>query len=70
MNLAMLRALGFTESTHIPFTKQFTVRCAQCEALVINGHPAHETGCDNARHECNGCNALIPARQRYCEDCQ
>ena len=46
-----------------------TARCSQCEALCINGHPTHETGCPNAVHECDGCNALIPARQRFCEDC-
>lgn len=69
MNLRTLQAQGFTASTHIPFTKQFRVKCEHCEALVLNGIPAHETGCPAAMHECNGCNTLIPARQRYCEDC-
>lgn len=46
------------------------IRCNACDALVINGIPAHETGCPNAMHECNGCNALVPIRVRYCEDCQ
>lgn len=45
-------------------------RCSQCEVLVINNTPCHETGCPNARHECRGCDALIPVRQKYCEDCQ
>jgi hypothetical protein len=27
----------------------FRVRCSQCEALVINGVPCHETGCPNAK---------------------
>lgn len=70
MSLAYLRALGFAGSSHIPFTKQYRVRCDNCEALVINGVPCHERGCPDAMHECDGCNALIPERQRYCEDCQ
>lgn len=70
MNLTTLRVLGFADSTHIPFTKQYRVRCHSCEALVINGTPCHETGCSEAMHECNGCNSAIPARQRYCENCQ
>jgi len=69
-SLAELRAYGFDESTHIPFTKQYQVRCSRCSSSVINGHPIHERGCPNDMHECRGCNAIIPARQRYCEDCQ
>lgn len=68
--LDLLRARGFNGSKHIPFTKQYRVRCDSCEPLVIQGTACHETGCPDAMHECNGCNALIPARQRYCEDCQ
>lgn len=63
------RALGFDESAHIPGTRQWRIKCSCCEALVINGVPCHETGCTNAVHECHGCNALVPARQRYCEEC-
>lgn len=70
MNLQTLRLFGFTESSHIPFTRQYRVRCSSCNALVINGTPCHETGCPEAMHECNGCNAIIPTGQRYCEDCQ
>jgi hypothetical protein len=44
--------------------------CDQCAALSINGVPTHETGCPNARHECAGCNALVPVRVKYCEDCK
>jgi hypothetical protein len=69
MKLATLFALGFDESAHVPFTKQFKVRCSQCEALVINGVPCHETGCPHATHECAGCSNIIPERQKYCEDC-
>lgn len=67
--LSQLLARGFDESKNIPFTPGARVRCSQCSALAINGYPSHETGCPNARHECRGCNALIPVRQRYCEDC-
>jgi len=70
MNLQTLRHMGFEASQHIPFTRQYRVRCNSCEALVIMGTPTHETGCSEAKHECWGCNALIPANQRYCEDCQ
>lgn len=70
MNINELRTLGFEGSTHIPFTKQYRVRCHSCEALVINGTPCHETGCSEAKHECKGCNAIIPANRRYCEDCE
>ena len=68
--LRNLRLRGFTDSVHIPFTKQYRVVCHSCEALVINGVPCHENGCSEERHECNGCNEIIPKWQRYCEDCQ
>lgn len=70
MTLAALQARGFDLSMHVPFTPTFNVRCSCCEALVINGAPTHERGCPNAKHECNGCSALIPVNQRYCEDCR
>lgn len=66
--LARLHALGFDLSTAT--MKGARIACSQCAALAINGTPTHEHGCPNAVHECNGCNALIPARQRYCGDCQ
>lgn len=69
MNLSLLRALGFDQSAHVPFTKRYRVKCSQCEALAINGVPTHEQGCPNAVHECQGCNELISMRQRYCADC-
>lgn len=40
---------GFDRSKHIPFTSQWRIRCSQCEALVINGVPAHEHRCPNAQ---------------------
>lgn len=68
--LAYVRdVLGFDLSTQAPF-QPIRVRCSQCEALAINGVPCHETGCPNATHECRGCNARIPVRQRYCENCR
>ena len=40
---AQLRARGFDESYYRrPY---WHPRCSQCEALVINGQAAHETGC-------------------------
>lgn len=45
-------------------------KCSQCEVLVIQGIPCHEPCCPNARHECAGCNAQIPLRQRYCAECE
>lgn len=50
--------------------RYINIGCSQCAALVINNIPAHEHGCPNQMHECRGCDALIPARQRYCEDCE
>jgi hypothetical protein len=66
--LDTLLAQGFDNSTH-DGRKQWRVCCSQCAALVINGVPAHEHGCPNRTHACKGCDARIPARQRYCEDC-
>jgi len=45
--LQRLRDAGFDLSRHIPFKKEWRVRCSQCEALVINGTPCHENGCPN-----------------------
>ena len=47
MKLKELRELGFDNSYHIPFTKEFHVGCSQCDAMFINGIPCHETGCPN-----------------------
>jgi len=70
MNLQTLRALGFDQAQHVPFTSRYHVHCSQCEAVVINGVPCHETGCPQAVHECHGCSTLVPARVRYCDDCR
>ena len=73
--LDRLMALGFDLSSQWSKRigvqgKDFTVRCSQCQACTINGVPCHETGCTNARHECQGCDTLIGVRDRYCEDCR
>lgn len=68
-------AQGFDASTYgeIPGAGQrrpVRVRCSQCQALAINGIPAHETGCPNQVHECRGCGNPVPRAGTYCEDCQ
>jgi hypothetical protein len=63
--------LGFDASVYFAGPgKSFLIRCSQCEPLNIQGIPCHEKGCPNERHECKGCNAMIPKRQIYCPDCQ
>jgi hypothetical protein len=42
-----LRRLGFDLSRYCRADGYYRVRCSQCEALVINGIPSHETGCPN-----------------------
>lgn len=61
--------LNFTNTTHVRGTRQYRIACNSCASMVVNGYPIHERGCPNDTHECHGCNAIIPARQRYCEDC-
>lgn len=69
--LADLHARGFDASTYtFGWPNLISVACSQCRALVINGVACHETGCTNARHECRGCNELIPVRARYCGECR
>lgn len=69
MHLNKLQELGFDASTHIPFTKWNRIRCPQCNAITINGHPVHEFGCPNQKYECQGCNAIIDYIG-YCSNCQ
>jgi hypothetical protein len=63
-----LESLGFDNSSRLA-PSRYHVACSQCAALVINGTPAHETGCPNETHECAVCIAQIPNRQQYCDDC-
>lgn len=67
--LDTLTALGFDRSARFG-ERRYAVGCSQCEALVINGVPTHESGCPHATRECRGCNNRIPARQTWCEDCR
>lgn len=46
-----LRRDGFDRSRYDPDDGRYWVRCSQCQALVINGVPCHETGCPNVRKE-------------------
>lgn len=70
MTLSELETHGFDRS-HAEANHLY-VGCSQCEPLVIQGIPTHETGCPNQMRECAGCWNLIPARSwaKYCEDCQ
>jgi hypothetical protein len=45
--LASLRAQGFDRSTYTGRPGYYAPRCSQCEVLVINGIPCHETRCPN-----------------------
>jgi hypothetical protein len=65
-----LKLFGFDRSYQpTPGRGAYRVACSQCEALVVNGVPTHESGCPRAVHECRGCNNLVPMRQQYCSDC-
>jgi hypothetical protein len=43
------RRMGFDKS-HVD-DGTCRVQCSQCEALVIQGVPCHETGCPNQRRD-------------------
>ena len=45
------------------YCKGFRVRCEQCAALSINGHPSHERGCPNEPFECRECGVMLAARE-------
>ena len=69
--LESLHARGFDRSSHtFDQPNLLSVACSQCQSSVINGVACHETGCPNETHECHGCNAIVPRRVRYCEECQ
>lgn len=70
--LEQLIADGFDQSSIVVSTGEpvrYRPRCSQCETLVINGVPCHETGCPNQTFECKGCNNRVSRRGAYCEDC-
>lgn len=64
-----LEGLGFTVTPVFRRPNLLAVSCTQCQALVINGIATHESGCQNARHECAGCSAWVPVRVKYCPEC-
>lgn len=75
--VAQLHRQGFDRAYHVIMGRiagrrvhAARVRCSQCEALVINGVPAHEAGCPNTVHECRGCTASVVRAGTYCQDCQ
>jgi hypothetical protein len=47
MTVEQVISLGFDRSFKDEDEGYIRVRCSQCEALVINGIPAHEHGCPN-----------------------
>ena len=69
LTVGALHALGFTDSYRAA-AGGVRVRCTQCEALVINGHPTHEAGCPNQTFACKGCDNRVQRRGAYCGDCQ
>jgi hypothetical protein len=46
-----LRDRGFDRTEYNRADSNYSVRCSQCEALVINGMACHETGCVNERKD-------------------
>lgn len=48
LSLQILREQGFDKACYMKGLKAYSVRCSQCEALVLNGIPCHEIGCPNA----------------------
>ena len=69
--LARLHERGFDGSAYtFGHRNLISVACTQCQALVINGTATHEHGCANARHECKGCNELVPMNTSYCNECR
>ena len=46
-----LRDLGFDLSEYLRSEGTWYVACSQCQALVINGHACHETGCSNQQRK-------------------
>lgn len=68
--LAMLESQGFDLSYLHSSVEGVVIGCSQCQAATINGQAAHKTGCSNAMHKCHGCNALVPVRVQFCQDCR
>ena len=69
MDIGKLRRMGF-DLAHRDADGYDIVQCSQCDAVIINGTPCHETGCPNITQECRGCNNMTPRGVKYCEDCR
>ena len=61
--LEQRQAEGFDRS-YVSSAEYVTIRCSQCDALVINGHACHEMGCQNRRIACPECGDMLPLLQR------
>ena len=51
------------------FSKAVTVRCSQCDALVICGVPTHERGCPNTPVACLECGTVHSSRAEAAACC-
>lgn len=74
MTLEQLHELGFDNSREtepdMHMKRGVQVGCSQCEVMVINGTPCHETGCVNQTHNCIECDAPVKGRMKsLCDDC-
>ena len=68
--VSSLKARGFDRSRSVPFERGAIVGCSQCDAICINGHPCHETGCPNVVPACRECGCPDPDGTccKPCED--
>lgn len=63
--LEQRQAEGFDRS-YISSAEYITIRCSQCDALVIQGRACHEIGCPNRRVPCPECGDML-SRDRACD---
>jgi hypothetical protein len=72
MNLQKLEALGFDRSANT-FGREnlLSVACSQCQSMVVNGVPCHESGCPNERSEveCRECGTEFVQESRWDTTC-
>lgn len=60
----------FNDHTHDDDQGYNKAGCSQCQVMVINGIPCHETGCPNQTHECQECMTQIKKGRRICDECE